>query len=624
MAVDREAALKNAEKALKQGRVTAAIDEYLKVVKAQPRDWNSANALGDLYVRAGEVDKGVAQYTRIADQLAIEGFFPKAGALYKKILKIKPADEYALLQTAEIGARQGLLVDAKAAYKTVADARRRRGDSAGAAEIEIRVGTLDPEDLEARLTAAKAASEVGDTPTALRELREVARKLGEKNRPDEALDVLAQVVAIDPADVPSRAALAQAYAGKGELKRASQYLDAHTAGDSAPLWLTLAEIELAAAKLDEGKVAVAKALALDASVREAAVQLGCRFAAQSAEAGYACLDAVADHAVAANDFGSAAAALREFATHSKSHLIALMRLVEVCVDGGLETTMYEAQAQLTDAYLEAGRALEARIISEDLVTHDPADRSNIDRFRRALVMLGEADPEAIIAERLSGESPFLATDNMDFNEGVFFGDENADQSSPEPAKGSAKGTGKGSEKGADKAAEKGKGAKQAGGAKGKAEPVAESSVVAPRSLDQVFRSKRDEAGSSSDEEAAAEQFALAQTYRDLGMADDAIEALQGAARSPRQRFDASLLLGQMYREKGELAQAVEWFERATEAPPSSADAGRGLLYDLAETLVELGEPGRALAVFLELQSEAPKYRDVAARVERLSTLQAKG
>jgi lipopolysaccharide biosynthesis regulator YciM len=84
------------------------------------------------------------------------------------------------------------------------------------------------------------------------------------------------------------------------------------------------------------------------------------------------------------------------------------------------------------------------------------------------------------------------------------------------------------------------------------------------------------------------------------------------------------MLGQLYRERGELAQAVEWFERATEAPPSSTDAGRSMLYDLAETLAELGEPGRALAVFLELQSEAPKYRDVAARIERLSTLQTKG
>ena len=65
-----------------------------------------------------------------------------------------------------------------------------------------------------------------------------------------------------------------------------------------------------------------------------------------------------------------------------------------------------------------GRAMEARIISEDLVAREPWNRVNIDRFRRALVMLGESDPDAIIADRLSGESPFLATEKMDLNEGV--------------------------------------------------------------------------------------------------------------------------------------------------------------------------------------------------------------
>jgi hypothetical protein len=84
-----------------------------------------------------------------------------------------------------------------------------------------------------------------------------------------------------------------------------------------------------------------------------------------------------------------------------------MRLVDICVDGGLEATMYEAQMALADAYLESNRGLEARIVSEDLVAREPWNKSNIDRFRRALVMLGENDPDAIIAERLSGESPFL-------------------------------------------------------------------------------------------------------------------------------------------------------------------------------------------------------------------------
>ena len=114
MAIDRAATLRNAEKLLRQGKLEPAIAEYLRVVEDQPRDWNTANTLGDLYVRAGQIDKAVEQFTRIADSLSDEGFLPKAGALYKKILKLKPDHEHALLQAAEIAGSQGLLADARA------------------------------------------------------------------------------------------------------------------------------------------------------------------------------------------------------------------------------------------------------------------------------------------------------------------------------------------------------------------------------------------------------------------------------------------------------------------------------------------------------------------------------
>ena len=42
-----------------------------------------------------------------------EGFYPKAAALYKKLLKVRPDDEATQLQLAEISAKQGLLLDAK-------------------------------------------------------------------------------------------------------------------------------------------------------------------------------------------------------------------------------------------------------------------------------------------------------------------------------------------------------------------------------------------------------------------------------------------------------------------------------------------------------------------------------
>ncbi len=679
---DREAALKAAEKALKLGKVDAAIAEYVKLVEAQPRDWNSANSLGDLYVRAKKIERGVEQYTRIADHLADEGFYAKALAIFKKIIKLKPDHEYSLLQSGDLAAKLGTLADAKQFFTQVADKRKARGDKKGAAEVAIKLGTLDPEDLDARMRAAQLAGEMGDTATALREYREVAGKLKKADKhaemlvplqkaydldkaddgirsqlfnayldtnPDAArtvaktVDELKQIVAVlekagntdaildvlgaiaekDPSDLDVRSGLAMAYVAKGDLEKARTYLSAETAGTNPALWLMLAEMELRATRFPEGKAAVVQALTLDPSQTEAAVVLACKLAEKNPEAGYQPIDAVADAALAQGDFAAAAVALHEFTTRVRSHLVALMRLVEICVDGGLEATMYEAQAALADAYLDQGRAMEARIISEDLVAREPWNKVNIDRFRRALVMLGETDPDAIISERLSGESPFLATEKMDLNEGVSF-----DPPSPPPREA------------AEPAAEpkKGKAKQPESGAMEidltdmlNEEPAASSEPPPlvpppppPRSLDQVFRGMRDASAGASSEEAAAEQYRLALTYHEMGMPEDAIKALEAAARSPRQRFDAASMLGRLYLENKDAAHAIEWLERAAEAPAPTQDAGRALLYDLAKTLESVGEHSRALAVFVELESESGGYRDVAGQIERLSKTQARG
>ena len=108
------------------------------------------------------------------------------------------------------------------------------------------------------------------------------------------------------------------------------------------------------------------------------------------------------------------------------------------------------------------------------------------------------------------------------------------------------------------------------------------------------------------------------------MPDDAIKALEQAARSPRQRFDAASTLGRLYLARKEHVRAIEWLERAAEAPAPTPDAGRALLYDLAQTLETVGEQSRALAVFVELESESGGYRDVAGQIERLSKVQARG
>jgi tetratricopeptide (TPR) repeat protein len=655
--IDREDTLKKAEKLLRQGRLDAAIAEYVRVVDDNPRDWNTANTLGDLLVRAGQLENAAAQYTRIAEHFVEDGFYPKAAALFKKILKFKPDDEKVQLELADISARQGLYADAKANLASVAARRRARGDRAGADAIVIRLGSLDPNDFEARANAARVLAESGDAAAAAARYRALADDLFERNREADALAALKQAVRLNPGDVAGRTQLARAFLGMGDVAGAREFLDAETAADDPGLLIALAEVALREGRLDDARPAVTRALELDGSLTAEVIAIGWAFCQSNPPAAFLCIDAASDAALAQADYQTAASILQEYVARATQQVPALLKLVEVCVDGGLEAAMYETQAQLCDAYLAAGQPAEARVIAEDLVAREPWEGTHIERFRQALVMLKVPEPDTVIAERLNGQVPFVATDRFVGHEAapmpLLPPEDEATDAAPEeapvasaaeqvkpptPDAPAAPRTGSGTawsddevdlealqamlrevEGGADittQSVEVDLTAALLG-----ADPPASDPSPPARTLDDVFSRARSEAGGAPDAEAAAEQLRLGKTCVETGLIDEGIRALEQAARSPRHRFEAAATLARVYRQRNQLAPAIDWMERAAEAPAPSAEDGCALLYELGVTLEQSGENARALAVFLELLADTGSYRDTQARVARLSRVE---
>jgi tetratricopeptide (TPR) repeat protein len=717
--IDRAAILRNAEKLLRQGKLAEALAEYVRIVQDQPGDWNTANVLGDLYVRSGQTEKAVEQFIRIADHLSDDGFLQKAFALYKKILKLKPDHEHAMVQAAEIAGSQGLVADARTYLKALAERRRARGDHRGMAQIRIRLATLDPNDYDARLAAARARVELKDTEGAVRDFKEVAAELVAKGRQKDAFGALREAAMLspqdpeirerlidvylaagdypharecasnaeqlkamaarlesigqsdealltwqdaarrDPEDAELRTKLARAFVERGDMQSAAQYLTVESAGSNPQLLLQVAEIRLRAGKLDEGLALVRQMLEEDPNRRQDVAFLGWTIAEQSADLGYQLVEIAAEADIAQADYPSAAAALQEYVTRVPNHIPALLRLVEICVDGGLEATMYSAQAQLADAYIAAGSAAEARFIAEDLVAREPWDRANIERFRRALVLLGEPDPDALIAERLSGQSPFMSTDLTLAAEdlpakGAAKDEKTASAPAPEapiappPAAPPVAAREPAARPPSAQPPPKTPEPKTVGvpgldlesilgelekppttpTAKGRKESVeVDLSIV----LEDIKKPPpeapfvpRDESSRRAAMEAAEEEHKRGLALFNAGRIDEAVVALQAASRAPRLRFATASMLGRIYRDRGVLPQAVEWFERAAEAPAPSPEQGHQLLYELADVLESTGETARALAICMELQADVGEYRDVAARIDRLAKVQMRG
>ncbi len=132
------------------------------------------------------------------------------------------------------------------------------------------------------------------------------------------------------------------------------------------------------------------------------------------------------------------------------------------------------------------------------------------------------------------------------------------------------------------------------------------------------RSRRKRSGLDDAEKEYKRGLAL----RAAGDIDGCIQALEKASRAPKLRFGTSWLIARLYRDRDMMPQALEWLERASQAPAPTTDEAHQLLYELAEALEKVGEIARALAVCMELQSDAGAYRDVDERIERLTKVQA--
>ena len=591
MAIDREATLKNAEKFLRVGRLDAAIAEYARVVEEYPRDWNTANTLGDLYARGGQSQRAVPLYSRVADHLLAEGFYPKAAALFRKILKITPDDETAQVRLAEIAARQGLMADARAHYSAVENRRRQRGDAAGADEIIVRLGALDPEDLDARIAGARAAERRGQLVEAAEQYRQLYDEFLAEGRESDANGALRDSIRCNP-----------------ESRGASL--------------LVLARVELRDARFDEAGALLLELIGTGADARASVVNLARELAEGSPKAAACCVQAAADGFLAEGDLSSAAKLLQDYATRVPDHVPTLLKLVEVCVDGGLEDLVFDAQALLADAYLAGGNAAEARVIAEDLVTRDPHNPVHVERLRRTLQAVDVENVDAVVSELTSTPPEIDDTPAVARPAPAPVPDPPLPTPQPQPAQETAGGR---AVSATPPAAPTGEIDLTAllGELQGQA-PMPEVAARAAPELDQVFAEMRADAPGDANEDASGDHLDLARAYFEMGTPQEAIGSLQMAARSPRYRFVAASMLGEIHRDEGDLRAAIEWFERAAEVPPPEPERGRALLYDLADLLETVGETARSLAVFLELDAEAPGYRDVADRVARLSRIETEG
>ncbi len=116
------------------------------------------------------------------------------------------------------------------------------------------------------------------------------------------------------------------------------------------------------------------------------------------------------------------------------------------------------------------------------------------------------------------------------------------------------------------------------------------------------------------------RFELGRLYFQYGAYDDAIQQLQLAQRSPRERNEALYYLARCFRAKGQHDMALMQLETALEQLPVMDDLRKMVLFELGEICEETGDVERAFACYREIYGADIGFRDISAKMERMYKL----
>ncbi|MBW2732882.1 MAG: tetratricopeptide repeat protein [Deltaproteobacteria bacterium] len=213
-----------AQKYVQKGQYDKAIREYSKVVEENPRDVRVWLKIGDLYAKRGAREEAIDTYLKVAEFYSEQGFFLKAVAVYKQILKLNPNLVDVSLKLAELYRQLGLLNDAIQHYERVSNHYHQAGMMRDTLSALCQIVELDPENVAIRIKLAELYSKEQMRAEAVEAFTKAADFLRASNRLDDFIKVAERLVYHQADNVALTKELASLYLRRNDPRRALQKL----------------------------------------------------------------------------------------------------------------------------------------------------------------------------------------------------------------------------------------------------------------------------------------------------------------------------------------------------------------------------------------------------------------
>ncbi len=390
--VKKSKILEKADKYIRQKKLKPAIDELLRYVQAAPDDMelvNIINKIGDLFAQMGNRESAIEYFQKSVDHYIREGFFTKAIAILKKILRMDKENIRALEQLAELYTQEGMVQDAKRQYLEIAEKYRREGLTKRALESYRKIVDMDPDNVAFRMKLAELFNSEGMQQEAIEQLITLAKTLRDKGKLDEAEKILLKTRKLDIPDPVVDITLAKVLVLKGELEKAEKVLEAaSTRYTRNPMILELlGDIKMEQGNFDDALKILSQVFQIDSTRDKALRELVTRFLENKQYSkAWKAAQPLLDRMIRNEEYDDAISLLKTITAKAEHFAPAIQKLAILYEKNGEKVFQISTLEKLVNAYKMDGNITGAEKALKQLVQLDPM---NYD-YKSALKDLGSS------------------------------------------------------------------------------------------------------------------------------------------------------------------------------------------------------------------------------------------
>ena len=254
--------LQQAGKYIALGKLTLALEQYLKIHESEPEDTTIVNTIGDLYVRLDDKDNALLWYHRLAEAFEYRELHSNAMATYRKILKLSPKNQEAMTLLAQLCERQGQTQNAKSHYQMLAKLKLSLSNYSEAITILKKICGLDPSCGESQMILAQSLELSGNIKDAIKGYLQSATLHAQQGNSIAAAQVVESIFRLQPKDKDTVKAFFMLLQKIDLTQRGLQYVNSLALDEDPEFKLILSDMFL-----EEGNFEAARQL-IQGSVRQ--------------------------------------------------------------------------------------------------------------------------------------------------------------------------------------------------------------------------------------------------------------------------------------------------------------------------------------------------------------------